>query len=159
MHLKTLILFLLVLPSVACSQPSQQAVEMDPKDIQVGPYRHDELPPALLARIRATTDTFESIDGITYEMAVDLYRRDLDPEGNLVLWEGMANAYTSFCRSRCGTPEERMDVYRTLLLRSMFNEEDTLERSQLKVLSLDEAKAVMQRYVLAPKPVDVVRGN
>ena len=52
-----------------------------------------------------------------------------------------------------------MDVYRTLLLRSMFNEEDTLERSQLKVLSLDEAKAVMQRYVLAPKPVDVVRGN
>lgn len=113
----------------------------------------------MLDRIRATTDLFESIDEITYEKAVDLYRRDLNPEENLVLWEEMAKAYKSFCRTRCSSPAERMDVYRSLLLRSMFPEDQALARSELKALSPAESKEVMQLYGLPPKPLEVVQGN
>ena len=108
---------------------------MNPNDIQISPKRHEELSPELLARIRATTETFESIDGISYEKAVDLYKRDLNPEENIVPWEEMVKGYKAFCRDRCDSPDERMDVYRTLLLRSMFSDEETLARSQLKVLT------------------------
>lgn len=142
----------------ACSQSNpQQTPVMNPSEIQISPIRHDELSPALLARIRATTDTFEIIDGISYEKAVDLYKRDLNPEENIVLWEEMVRAYKTFCRDRCDSPEERMDVYRTLLLRSMYSDEDTLARSQLKVLTAAEAKDVMKLYELPPTPVTVIK--
>ena len=55
----------------------------------------------MLKRIRATTDTFERIDGMSYEQAVDLYKRDLDPEANLVLWEEVVRAHKIFCQKRC----------------------------------------------------------
>jgi len=159
MHLKILALFVAA-SGLACSlAPAQQTAVMDPDKIQMGPYRHSRLPATLLQRIRATTDTFESIDGVTYEEAVDLYKRDLNPEENLLLWEEMAKAYKSFCRDRCATSEERMDVYRTLLLRSMFSNEEVLTRSDLKVLSSTEAKEIMQLYTLPPKPIDVVQEN
>ena len=131
---------------------------MNPNDIQISPKRHEELSPELLARIRATTETFESIDGISYEKAVDLYKRDLNPEENIVPWEEMVKAYKAFCRDRCDSPDERMDVYRTLLLRSMFSDEETLARSQLKVLTEAEAKDVIGLYELPPTPMTVFKG-
>ena len=136
---------------------AQQAVTINPKDIQYSGYHHNELPPDLLKRIKATTDVFAPIDGISYEKAVDLYKRDVNPEENLVLWEEMVRAYKDFCKSRCASPEERMDVYRTLLLRSMFSEPEALKRAQLKVLQPSEAVSVMKLYRLPPKPIDVVQ--
>ncbi|MCJ8312960.1 MAG: hypothetical protein HRU38_12305 [Saccharospirillaceae bacterium] len=50
----------------------------------------------MLVRIKNTTDTFEIVDAITYEMAVDLYKRDYDPESILVIWEEMARVYNDF---------------------------------------------------------------
>ena len=44
---------------------------MDPNDIQFGDYIHGTLPEELLNRIKATTDVFESVDGVTFEKAVD----------------------------------------------------------------------------------------
>lgn len=132
---------------------------MNPEDLQIREYGHKELPPALLKRIKVTTDVFEAIDGISYEKAVDLYKRDLNPEANLVLWEEMVKGYKSFCASRCKSPQEKMDVYRLLLLRSMFDDEESLKRANLKVLKSSEATAVLKLYRLPPKPLDVVKGK
>jgi len=118
---------------------------------------HKELPPSLLKRIKATTDTFEKIDGLSYEQAVDLYKRDLDPESNLVLWEEMVRAYKIFCAKRCTTMPEQTDVYRSLLLRTMFSEDESINRSKLNVLSVNEARSVMKLYRIAPKPIDVIQ--
>ena len=138
---------------------AEQAATMNPKDIHISEYRHKELPPALLKRIKATTDTFEIIDGISYESAVDLYKRDLHPEKNLVLWEEMVKGYKTFCVSRCKSPQERMDVYRLLLLRSMFNDEESLKKANLKVLNPSEAITVLKLYRLPPQPIEVTNGQ
>jgi len=153
-HLLIVMLLSSQLPAIA-----QKVTEINPNDIQLSPYRHKELPPALLKRIRATTDVFEKIDGISYEKAVDLYKRDLNPEENLVLWEEMARSYTIFCKSRCTTAPERMDVYRALLLRSMFAEEEAVRRTQPKVLSVAEVGSVVKLYRLPPKPIDVIQSK
>ena len=150
-------LFICLIASVPCF--AQKTVMMNPKDIQISDYHHKELPPTLLKRIKTTTDTFEIIDGLSYEKAVDLYKRDLNPEGNLVLWEEMVREYKSFCVKRCKSPEERMDVYRLLLLRSMFDDQESLKRANLKVLNISEAAAVLKLYRLPPKPIDVVKGK
>jgi hypothetical protein len=138
---------------------AQKATIVNPNDVQLSPHRHKELSPALLKRIRATTDVFEMVDGLSYESAVDLYKRDISPEENLVLWEEMARAYTTFCKARCSTAPERMDVYRALLLRSMFEEGDAIRRAQPKVLSAAEVGAVVRLYRLPAKPIEVVKGK
>lgn len=51
---------------------------MNPKDIQISEYRHKELPPALLKRIKVTTDTFEIIDEPDYAFDREHIRRALD---------------------------------------------------------------------------------
>ncbi len=156
-HIPIIIFLVCLITTLSCA--AEQAVTMNPKDIQMSEYRHKELPPTLLKRIKVTTDTFEIIDGISYEAAVDLYKRDLHPEKNLVLWEEMVKGYKTFCVSRCKSPQERMDVYRLLLLRSMFNDEESLKRANLKVLNPSEAIAVLKLYRLPPQPLEVANGQ
>lgn len=136
-----------------------QTTTIDPNDVQPGPYRHHELPPTLLKRIRATTDVFQQIDGLSYERAVDLYKRDVNPEENLVLWEEMVRSYTTFCKARCTTADERMDVYRALLLRSMFEEQEAVQRAQPMVLTAAEVRSVVKLYRLPAKPIVVVESK
>jgi hypothetical protein len=157
MHFKHLVLVGLLLSPL--SALSQKTTTINPNDIQLSPYRHKELSPELLKRIRATTDVFEKIDGVSYEKAVDLYKRDLNPEENLVLWEEMVRAYKAFCKARCSTAPERMDVYRALLLRSMFEDKEAMQRTQPKVLTQSEVASVVRSYRLPAKPIDVVQGK
>lgn len=146
----------LMIISLGCFA-EDKVVEMDPNDIQMNGYVHKSLPEGLLVRIKATTDTFEIVDGMSYEKAVDLYKRDRDPESNLVIWEEMARVYNQFCKSRCGTAAERMDVYRALLLRSMLPNEQALARLQAKVITASEAANIVSQYKLEAKPIDVIQ--
>ena len=138
---------------------AQKVTTMNPNDVQFSPYRHTELAPALLKRIRATTEVFERVDGLSYEMAVDLYKRDANPEERLVLWEEMAKAYVSFCKKRCSTAPERLDVYGALLLRTVLEEQEAIQLTQPKVLSLAEVRSVVTLYRLPVKPIDVVKAK
>ncbi len=155
--MKKCITILLVFFYVQVVFAQEKVVTMDPNKIQINSYVHKKLPPEMLKRIKATTDTFEIIDGVTFEKAVDLYKRDLDPESNLVIWEEMARVYNLFCNSRCKSAKERMDVYRALLLRSMFSNQDTLSKLQPKVISSKEAQFIISQYKLVAKPIQVIQ--
>lgn len=139
------------------SHAKDKTVTMDPNEVQFNSYVHKELTPELLKRIKATTDIFEIVDGTSYEKAVDLYKRDLDPESNIIIWEEMAKVYNKFCNNRCTTQPERMDVFRVLLLRSMFSETETLERFDAEVINKQEAKSIVSQYSLEPKPIEVIQ--
>ena len=136
---------------------AQKATTIDPNQVQLSPRRHAELPASLLKRIRATTDVFEKIDGISYEQAVDLYKRDVNPEENLVLFEEMVRAYTLFCKSRCKSATEQKDVYRALLLRTGFDNAEAIRRTNPAVLTNAEVGSVVKLYRLPAKPIEVVK--
>ena len=130
---------------------------MDPNDIKYNKYVHASLPKDLLARIKAVTDVFENIDGVSYEEAVDLYKRDLDTDSNLIIWEEMVRVYLKFCNQRCKTHEERMEVYKSLLLRSLWPVNEAILRLDPQILTLQEAKELMSEYKLEAKPLDVAQ--
>ncbi|MES2102448.1 MAG: hypothetical protein V4634_00400 [Pseudomonadota bacterium] len=134
---------------------AQTATTVNPNKTQAAQPQRSELSETFLKRIRAVTDTFEPIDGISYDQAVNIYKRDTDAEANIALWEEILKAYKSFCRSRCKTDIERMDVYRVLLLRSMFSEDEALKQAKPRVLTPTETRAAMHFYRLAPKPIDM----
>jgi len=154
---KSIIAVFIVLSFSQAINAQEKVVTMDPNQIQMNGYVHQSLPQDMLKRIKGTTDTFEVVDGISYGKAIDLYKRDLDPESNLVIWEEMARVYNIFCKSRCDTEAERKEVYRALLLRSMFSSEESLARLQPNVLSVMEAQSIISQYKLEAKPIDVIQ--
>lgn len=138
------------------SQNEPQTEIMDSADISFNDYVHETLPEDLLDRIKATVDIFEPIDGISYERAVDLYKRDFNPEENLVIWEQMAQAFTSFCAEGCDSMEKQKEVYRALLLISMFPREEVMPQLQPQILTPDEVSELSSLYALAPQPLTII---
>ncbi len=156
MKIYAIALLLTIMP-VVCSA-GDKVVKVNPNQIQMNDsYVHEKLPDSMLKRIKATTAVFEPVDGISYEKAVDLYKRDLDPESNLIIWEEMARVYKKFCKSRCSTHNEKMDVYRALLLRSMYPESEAMAQLKLKVITTKEAKKIMSEYRIKAQPIDVMQ--
>ena len=154
--LRLLALVLCLLP-IACERPptplrtakgsGKERVEwVDPKTIQPGPIRRDSLTHEQMARIRALQATFVEVDGQTVEQWVDNFKRDADPDKELRIWERMSKAFRAFCDGRKLSPEAKKDVFSVVLLRSMASEQDVLEHMKLKVLSREDAIAVMKSY-------------
>jgi hypothetical protein len=136
---------------------AQKITTIDPNQLQLSPRRQAELPISLLKRIRATTNVFEKVDGISYEQAVDLYKRDVNPEENLVLFEEMARVYTMFCKFRCKSTTEQQDAYRALLLRTGFDNDEASRQTNPVVLTNAEVSSVVKLYRLPAKPIEVVK--
>ncbi len=155
--MKITLFTILLLGFTAFCNAQSKVVEIDPNKVRYNDYVHETLPPALLKRIKVTTDTFEIVDGVSYEKAVDLYRRDFDPESNLIIFEEMARVYNIYCKGKCLSSAERMDVYQVLLLRSMFNSEQALARFQPKVISISDAENIISQYKLEAKPIEVMQ--
>jgi len=135
------------------------AISIDPNKIQLNQHVHKKLSPELLKRIKKTTDVFQIIDGITYDKAVDLYKRDLNPEKNIIIFEEMVRVYKIFCKDRCTSHIERVDVYRALLLRSSYNSSEALSRLNRNILTEKEAKFIISQYKLKAEPIKVMIKN
>ncbi len=149
--------FLTILLLFSSSALSADTVEIDPNEVQFNSIQHESLSPELLKRIKALSNTFEIVDGVTYEQSVDLYKRDLDPESNIVIFEEMARVYNQFCNNRCTTDIERQDVYKLVLLRSMFPDNEVLQRIKLNIVKVHEAKTILAGYKLKPEPIKVIQ--
>ena len=152
-----LLAFVLCLLPVACERPptalpnaeggGKGRVEwVDPKKIHPGPIRRDSLTDEQMARIRALQATFVEVDGQTVEQWADNFKRDADPDKELRIWERMSKAFRAYCDGRKLSSEAKKDVFSVVLLRSMASEQEALEHVNLKVLSRDDAIAVMKGY-------------
>lgn len=136
----------------------ESAVELiDPNSIQQGPTIHDALPDALLTRITNVHQIFGDVDGTPLEKWIDDFKRDLDPEGNVKIWEDMAVAYKSFCGKKELPLDTRKEVFKVVLMRSMMSDADVLSRLEVSRISVDDAKAIMAAYPSEAKPIEVIR--
>ncbi len=154
--MKYLVSFALIAFFAGCTEPQTNERAIDPATISIGPYQHSELSNDLQLRIQAITDVFEHVDGISYDQAVDLYRRDMNPEPNIVIYEEMARVFTAYCSKKCETFEEEKEVYRALLIISMFQPEDVIDQLQPKILDQVEVDILLQEYQLQPIPITVI---
>ena len=84
---------------------------------------------------------------------VEGFQRDINPESEIAIWEAIANALKGFAETRNLDLEARRESLVLLLVRSSRDAQDTLARTQLQFLSLDEAQILLQLYTAPPKPV------
>ena len=143
--LSTLLVFL----GFGCDKRSQQPQlqRVDPVTLKPGPIRHEQLSREQLERIAKLHRIFSEVDSSPLEKWIDNFKRDMDPDSELALWERMAKAYAGYCSRRNLSLDAKQDVYQVLLLRSTTPDaEKVLEYLNLKVLTPAEARDVMKLF-------------
>lgn len=156
MRILVLILFVFLF-SCQKSKPSDTKV-VKTNDIQVGPIRHESLSPALIERIKKVHGELYEVEGIPLDKSIENFKRDMNPEPNLVIWEQMGKAYTAYIAIHNSLSlREKKEVYRIILLRSMISTDEVLKRLELKYLSVEDSKKVMEHYPWKPVPITVAK--
>ena len=155
---------LLVLTSCENESPPQEEASnesvqyIDPNKIQFSPIIHEKLSDDQMARIKAIHGVFGEFDGQSLEQWVEDFRRDLDPEPNIVVWEQMAVAYEGYLSSQDNLSKgQKLDVYRLILFRSMVPENEVLEQLKTETLTQKEARKVLSHYRWEAKPIEVIQ--
>jgi hypothetical protein len=69
---------------------------VDPKQLRPGPIRHESLPPALLAQIKAVFDVIGPFLGTTLEQFEIGFMRDAHPQGEIALWFRITKAWLAY---------------------------------------------------------------
>jgi len=129
-------------PDNGSHEPGREQVDLE--SLKRGPVRRASLSDVQLARIRRFHEILAEIDGFTLEQRVDGFKRDLNPDSEIEVWEAVAAAFERFCAARRLTHEAQRDVYSLLLRRTMMSEEEALSRSELKGLSKEEAAELLR---------------
>ena len=125
---------------------ASKAQWIDPNELQKGPLQRETLTSKQLGRIAAIRKVFAEIDSQTADQWADNFKRDLNPDNELAIWERMAKAYSLYCDKRQLTLDGKKEVYKIILLRSMASPDDVLARVKLAILSEQEARDVMSGF-------------
>ena len=93
-------------------------------DIQFGPIRYPVLPGDFIERIKAFKKILGDIDSVPIEQTIDNFKRDADPESELVIWERIASAFQLYFSHKPTTDSAiRKEIFAVLLGSSMGTEE------------------------------------
>jgi hypothetical protein len=104
-------------------------------DLERGPTQHQTLSPDLIQRITAYKAILGAADPSSIDAAIDDFRRDLNPDKKVAIWERITHVFQQFTAGhQITTTDRRREVLRALLLLSAGAEVDetgTLTHDQI----------------------------
>jgi hypothetical protein len=89
---------------------------IDPKTLQPGPLQRASLTKEQEKRIRKVRAVLVEVDPSSEAKWFDDFKRDLDPDREIGIWERIAHAYKSYSANRTLSLETKKDLFRILLL-------------------------------------------
>jgi hypothetical protein len=128
---------------------------IDPNSIAPSPIRHERLTAEQVTRVKRLQETFKDVDPSPLEKWVEDFKRDEDPDREIRVFEGMAEAYRAFCKGKRLTPQAKKDAFQVVLLRSGAPDSEVIPQLKLKVLTVKDAREILKHYKMAPAPVQV----
>lgn len=123
--------------------------------LKPGPVRHETLTANQLARIATLQRTLAEVDSDPLAKWIDDFRRDVDPERELAIWEAVAKAYSQYCAGKLLSVDAKQDVIKILLLRAEVPEDEAVRQLNTAVFSVEQARGIMRLYSLPAKPIQV----
>ena len=139
----------------ASSPPDREVKSIDPKKVEPGPIRHANLTGEQMSRVQRVQKIFSEVDPSPLEKWVEDFRRDVNPDRELAIWEEMAKAYETFTTSKSLTPDQKKEVFQVVLMRSAAPADEALKNLDLKILTEKDAREIMAVFTTEPKPIRV----
>ena len=130
---------------------------VQPSDLQPAPIRHGTLSAELVARVKRIEPIFAEVYPRSHEEWLDDFKRDLDPEPEVAIWEAIASAYQTFTMRHTLSLDAKKEALGLLLVRSAADEQNTLSGAKLRYLSAAEAQELVRLYSATPQPVQILK--
>jgi hypothetical protein len=153
--MKNYVYFLFLFILISCNKREEQIQKVDPDTIKINEVVHDSLTSEQIEKIKTIHSAFAEVDKNSLEQTITDFKRDLDPDSEIEIWLQMANAYQNYLSKNKKNLNEKKEVFKLILSRSMMNPEDAIENSNLKLLSKKDAEEVLSFYTYVPKPLNV----
>ncbi len=154
MKINLLLIFSSITFFTACDKRNETET-IDPNKIRLNEVVHDTLTSEQIEKITKIHSTFAEVDTTSLENVIADFRRDLNPDSEIDIWLQMANAYESYMSGKNRTLEQKKEIYKLVLSRSMMSSEEVLKNLELKEISHQEAKEVLEHYKENPIPIRV----
>lgn len=97
---------------------------VNPKILKPGEIQHQQLPKELENRIRKCFARLAEVDKTPIESIVEDFKRDQNPDKEIVIWEAVADAYDGFLKSRKTDAATRQAAFGVLMHLSTSNARD-----------------------------------
>lgn len=130
-------------------QPDNQQPKIErvnPADLKPNAIQREQLTEEQLRRAKKLHETFAAVDKSSLETWIDNFKRDMNPDKEIAIWERIAKAYTNYASQKELSLEAKEDAFQTLLMCSMSSDEETIKSLKLKVLTQDEARKLCKEY-------------
>src|SRR3954470_24332462 len=85
------------------------------EELKPGPIRHQELPPALVARIDSLRSTLDEVYPQSRAEWLEGFQRDTSPEQEVLWWERLARCYVEYSGKRALNLEQRKTAFNVML--------------------------------------------
>jgi len=89
----------------------------------------------MVERIKAVQVAFAEVDPTPQEKWIEDFKRDMNPERELAIWEVMARAYTAYTAERNLSLAKRKELFGIILTGSGASAEDALLHLKLKLFT------------------------
>ena len=119
-----------------------KTVKANPKDLRLGPIRHEQLPENLLVRIKIIHHIFSDVLSGSLEHNINLFRRELRPLEEITHWEKLAAVYLDATLGKEMTEQKRKEVAKVLIAISVGALNEDMARN-FEHLSYDEVIQVV----------------
>lgn len=116
-------------------------------DLEKNEIVHDALSDEQVKRITGFKEILGDVDPISLEETIENFRRDVHPDREIGIMEGIATVFQTVDQQKANrSPEERTELYNLILFRSMMSKEEVLESLQLKYFSAEQASEIIELY-------------
>src|SRR5262249_42454280 len=133
---------------ISCqSQESKEAKStqwIDPSKLQPGPIRHENLSDEQISRIGKVQAVFADVDSTPLDKWIDDFKRDVDPDHEIAIWEAMAHAYKGVIDGKNWPLEKREELLGILLVGSSAPIDEAMKHVKLSEVSESEAREVLR---------------
>lgn len=117
------------------------------KKIRLGPIRHEQLPPEVIARLQQVRVALGDACPLTEAEWRETFQRDAHPEQELVWWERVADCYVEFTSVRSFSRSERQAAFNVVfgLFSGLEAEQLAGDLEQLPEEALDDLGTILNR--------------
>ena len=109
-------------------------------DLKPGPIRRDQLPPALLLRVKKVRSALVEVLPMDEGEWIDGLLRDTHPEQEVLWWERVAQCFKDFSRARPLSRNEKQGAFNVIfgLLSGQKSEDMTVDLAKLSEMQISE---------------------
>ena len=116
---------------------------VDPAKIKQGPILRDQLTAEQTTRIASVQSVFKEVDSAPLDKWLEDFKRDVNPDREIAIWEIMASVYTNITASKGWSLDQKKELFGVLLVGSGAPPDEAIKHLKLKALSQAEAKEAL----------------